>query len=90
MNKPTGLRPADKAAVVCLLIAAAGAPLLSTGAAATAWLPAWTGAAIGLAALLGMLLVLWRAGALRMRFVVLFVGVLAAAALYGLLFAPQG
>ena len=47
-------------------------------------------AAIGLAPLLGMLLVLWRAGALRMRFLVLFVGVFAAAALYGLLFAPQG
>jgi hypothetical protein len=90
IDRPTGLRPADRTVVLCLTCVAAIASLLSSGAAGVAWLPAWTGAAIAFAALLGMLLTLRRAGALRMRFLVLFVAALAAAALYGWLSAPHG
>lgn len=89
-NRPTDLRPADKTTILCLTIAALSAALLSSGAVGTAWLPAWAGAAITFAALLGVLSVFWRAGALRMRFLLLFVAALAAAALYGWLSALRG
>ena len=89
-DRPTGLRPVDRTIVLCLTCGASIATLLSSGAAGVAWSPAWAGAAIAFAALLGMLLVLRQAGALRMRFLVLFVVAIAAAALYGWLPAPHG
>lgn len=90
MRQEDGLRPADKTTIICLLIVAAGAPLLSDGAAGIGWLPAWVGAAVGFGALLGMLLVFRRAGALRMGLLVLFAATLAAAALYGWLSTSGG
>ena len=90
MNQENGLRRADQATIVCLLLVAMGALLLSDGAATIGWLPAWMGAAIGIGSLLGMLLVVRRAGALRTNLLVLFAAALAAAALYGWLSAARG
>jgi hypothetical protein len=46
-------------------------------------LPAWLAGAIGSGALFGALIVFWRAGALRARYILLFVVALAAAAVVG-------
>lgn len=88
-HRPADMRAADKTAIVCLTFVALGSSLLF-GAARVDWLPVWTGAAISFGALLCILLVFRRAGALRMRFLVLFVAAIAAAALYGWLSAPRG
>ncbi len=90
MNRTNGPRHADEGAIVCALIVATGTSLLSGDATAIDGLPAWSGAAICVGALLGMLLVCRRAGALRMRFLLLFVAVLVAVALYGWLPASRG
>jgi hypothetical protein len=87
-HRPADMRPADKTAIFCLTFVALASSLLF-GAARIGWLPAWTGAAISFGALLGILLVFRRAGALRTRFLALFVAALAAAALYGWLVAPH-
>lgn len=85
MNEANRLRDADKASIVCLAIITT-----ATSAAMIGWLPAWAGAVASLGALLGMLLVVRRAGALRTGLLVLFFAVLAAAAAYGWLFASRG
>jgi hypothetical protein len=46
-------------------------------------LPEWLGAALALVALFGALLVFWRAGALRLKYVLLFAASLALAAAVG-------
>ena len=88
-DRQTDLRTADKSIIFRLTFVALAASLLF-GATRIDWLPAWTGAAISFSALLGVLLVIRRTGALRMRFLLLFIAALAATALYGWLSAPHG
>jgi hypothetical protein len=51
------------------------------GISASWSLPVWFGAAVGIAALVGALIVLVRQGAMRVQFVILFVAAIAAAPL---------
>lgn len=65
-----------------LLGLAIAAPLL-LGNATSLGVPQWVGGATALAALLGALAVMWRAGELRGRFLVLFLTAIAAAGALG-------
>ncbi len=47
------------------------------------WLPDWPGAVVALCGLFGILLVFWRSGGLRMRYLALFAGALGVAAAIG-------
>lgn len=65
-----------------LLGLAIASPLLLANATSLG-MPPWVGGAVALAALLGALAVMWRAGELRGRFLVLFLTVVAAAGALG-------
>lgn len=62
-----------------------GAPILLGSVTSIAWLPSWSGGAIALCALFGALLLFWRSGALRPRFLVLMAAALALATTAGYL-----
>jgi hypothetical protein len=68
---------------LALLLGLAIAGPLLVGNATSLGLPQWVGGAVALAALLGALAVMWRAGELRGRFLVLFLTVIAAAGALG-------
>ena len=73
----------QQATLAALLGIGIAAPILLSSTSSVPWVPVWLGAAVALVALLGAFLVFWRAGALRTRFLVLFVlaaGVAAACA----------
>jgi len=83
MNRIAGHTKKQQAMLAALLGIGVFAPILSQTSSSLPWIPAWLGAAIGLAALLGAFLVFRHAGALRIRFLVLLfiaVGVAAACA----------
>ena len=69
--------------LLALLLGLAIAGPLLVGTATSLGLPQWVGGAVALAALLGALAVMWRAGELRGRFLVLFLTVIAAAGALG-------
>ena len=81
---PYRLAPADKTLLLALLGIGVGAPLLFQPSPG---LPAWVGAGIALVALFGALLMFWRIGALRRRYLALLVGAIGAAAAAGTLLA---
>jgi hypothetical protein len=83
MNRHPDVAKKYQAALLALLGLAIFAPVLLR-AAPLAWLPDWLGAAIAVAALLGAFIVFWRAGAMRIGYVVLFAVALALAAAFGL------
>jgi hypothetical protein len=56
-------------------------------ATSVSWMPRWSGAAVSVAALLGVLCVFWRTGALRGGLLMSFIAALALAALVGWLLA---
>jgi len=68
----------QRAVLIALLGIAIFAPALLADASAIG-VPLWVGGAVGLAALLAALVVMWRAGALRGGFILLFVAAIAAA-----------
>ncbi len=83
MNRIAGHTKEQQATLAALLGIAVFAPFLSPTNSSVPWAPAWLGATISLVALLGTFLVFWHAGALRIRFLVMFVvavGVAAACA----------
>jgi hypothetical protein len=83
MNRIAGHTKKEQATLAAFLGIGVFAPILLHTNASMPWIPAWLGAATGLVALLGAFLVFWRAGALRIRFLVLLfiaVGVAAACA----------
>jgi hypothetical protein len=79
MNERTPLTQGQSAALASLLGLGAAVPMLLQGAA-FAWLPDWLGAAIAVLSVLGVLALFWNAGALRVRYIALFVLALALAA----------
>lgn len=82
MSRP-GLEKKHELALLALLGLAVGVPVLLQGPASRLRLPDWFGAAIAITALLAALMVFWRAGAMRLRYVVLFALALALAAALG-------
>jgi hypothetical protein len=70
-------------AVLTVLVCVAGIAPAAFDGASPAWLPDWLGAAIALGALVGILLVYRRAGALRTVFLLLLLAALALAAASG-------
>jgi hypothetical protein len=83
MNQTASRNHRLQAALFALLGLAIYAPILSRIGTAPSWFPDWLGAGAALAALLGALIVFWRAGALRIRFVVLFAASLVLALVVG-------
>ena len=81
MNPAKRTQPAI-AVLLALVCVARIAPAAFDGAS-PAGLPDWLGAAIALGALVGMLLMYRRAGALRTRFLLFFLAALALAAAVG-------
>ena len=80
MTKPVAVQHNLKLLLGMLLGIAIGNSTL-IGVLASWSLPNWLGAAIGVAALVGALVVLWRQEATRARYVILFVAAMAAAPL---------
>ena len=78
------LGPAEKTVLLALLSIGVAAPLLFQPMLNV---PTWLGAGIALVALFGALLVFWRIGALRLRYLILLCGALGGAAAFGVLFA---
>ncbi|MEO8201747.1 MAG: hypothetical protein ABI679_14555 [Gemmatimonadota bacterium] len=72
----------DRTALFALLTLAIAAPVLFQ-ALPSRLAPDWLGALIGMAALLGVFVGFWRAGAMHLRYLVLFVLAIAAAAIAG-------
>ena len=73
-----------RSTLIFLLMLAIAVPVLFEAApAGTA--PEWLGAAISCAALLGALIVMWRGGALRARYIVMLVAAALVAAVAGAL-----
>lgn len=70
-------------ALLAVLGIAVGAPVLMQTVPSLTWFPEWLGGAVALAALFGVFMVLWHAGALRIRYVVLFGIALGVAAVVG-------
>lgn len=89
MKRSVVLSQKQNAALVVLLCIAM-TPGVIFSVASPAWLPGWAGAAVALGGMFGALLVLWRAGALRMRFLAAFVAALALAAAAGRWLAGHG
>ena len=83
MNQHARLAQRHQGALFALLWLGVFTPLLLGAATSPSWLPDWLGAAIALAALFGALMVFWRAGGLRIGYVVLFAVALALAAAVG-------
>ena len=81
---PYRLAPTEKALLLALLGIGVAAPLLFQPMLNV---PAWLGAGIALVALFGALLVFWRIGALRLRYLILLCGAVGGAAAFGALFA---
>lgn len=79
MVHPAALTNNQKLMFALLLSLTMMGATLTSGAA----LPGWVGGAMALGALFGTVLVFWRSGALRARFLVLFAAALAVAALAG-------
>jgi len=69
--------------LLALLLGLAIASPLLLGNATSLGVPQWVGGAVALAALVGALAVMWRAGDLRGRFLVLLLTVIAAAGALG-------
>lgn len=89
MNPPVNLRQTRQILLIVLLCIACGVPtILST--AAPDWLPDWLGASLALGALVAALLMCWKDGALRMRFLASFLAALALAAVGGWWMAGHG
>ena len=83
---PYRLAPTDKALLLALLGVGVAAPFLFQPVLG---LPAWLGAGIALMALFGALLVFWRIGALRLRYLILLCGAIGGAAILGTLLAAR-
>lgn len=84
MKEPTtaGRIQTSRIVLAFLLGLTIAGPLLLSNAS-SAGVPEWVGGVIAVAALLGALSVFWREGALRGRFVVLFLVAIASAAALG-------
>jgi hypothetical protein len=80
MKSETRARPT----LLALLLLAISVPVLFQAAPAGT-VPEWAGAAISCAALLGALIVMWRGGALRARYIVLLIAAALVAAAAGAL-----
>ena len=87
MNVKTANEQTHHAALVSFLSVAIGAPVLLDNVSSLAWLPNWVGAAVSLCSLFAALLVFWRSGTLKARYLAFFVGALGVAALTGWLLA---
>ena len=83
MNVKTANKQTHQAALVSFLGVAIGAPVLLDNVPSLAWLPNWAGAAVALCGLFAALIVFWRSGALKARYLALFAGALGVAALAG-------
>ena len=87
MNEHANLTRRDQAVLLSLLGLAVFAPVLLTAAMPPPWLPEWLGAVIAVASLFAALLLFWRAGAMRARYIVLFAVALVIATALGQLLA---
>lgn len=86
MDRAVSLSKKHRATLTVLLGIAVFAPILLHPSSTFPWVPAWSGAATALVALVGSFLVFWQTGALRTSlFVLFFVGVGVAAACAALL-----
>jgi len=86
MDRAVSLSKKHQIALTVLLGIAVFAPVLLRPSSMFPWVPVWSGAVTAFLALVGSFLVFWQTGALRTRFLVLFlVGVVAAAACAALL-----
>lgn len=83
MNRPIALRHDQKPMLALLFCITNMGALLTTGALQWIGLPSWVGGVAAMGALFGTLLIFWRSGALRARFLVLLVAAFATAALAG-------
>ncbi len=82
MVRPTRIAESPNLLLGLLIAIAIGCPLV-TGHEASSNVTAWLGASVGFAALVGSLCVLWRQGATRGRYVILFVAAVGVAAAVG-------
>jgi hypothetical protein len=78
-------KPRMRGVLLAFLLGIALLGPLSTYAMSVPWLPSWSGAAVSVTALLGLLCVFWRTGALRGVLLVSFLVALALAASSGFL-----
>jgi hypothetical protein len=83
VNRTTALTHKQQAFLSCLLIIAMASPMHAIGARPFVWLPEWIAGGVGLGAVLGMCLVFWASGALRIGFLACFVATFAVAAAAG-------
>jgi hypothetical protein len=81
---PYRFTPTNKALLLAVLGIGVGVPLLFQPFVGV---PAWLGAGIALVALFGALLVFWRIGALRLRYLILLCVAIGAAVGFGTLLA---
>ncbi len=87
MTAKTANKQTHHAALVGFLSVAIAAPVLLDNVSSLAWLPDWAGAAVALCGLFAALLVFWRSGGLKARYMALLAGALGVAALAGWLLA---
>ena len=85
MNRASGLTKNEQGMLAVMLGIAIFAPIFLHASSSLPWIPGWLGAAIGIAALLGTFLLFWRAGALRIRFLVVLSIAICVVAAYAVL-----